>query len=95
MEAEGQAVLQFSSDNAIVSLSGSNPMHKEAMEHIKSLGIVVYLDVDDDEILNRLAAMKVNRIVGQNEGRVISFLRDTPYSSVIHLLIKMHISEAN
>ena len=53
-------------------------MHKEAMEHIKSLGIVVYLDVDDDEILNRLAAMKVNRIVGQNEGRVISLLRDTP-----------------
>ena len=77
MEAEGHAVLQFSSDNAIVSLSGSNPMHKEAMEHIKSLGIVVYLDVDDDEILNRLAAMKVNRIVGQNEGRIISLLRDT------------------
>ena len=53
-------------------------MHKEAMEYIKSLGVVVYLDVDDGEILNRLAAMKVNRIVGQNEGRAISLLRDTP-----------------
>ena len=53
-------------------------MHKEAMEYIKSLGIVVYLDVEDDEILNRLAAMKVNRIVGQNEGRAIFFLGDTP-----------------
>jgi len=68
VEAEGCALLQFSSDNAVVSLSGSNPMHKEAMDHVKSLGIVVYLDVEDDEILNRLAAMKVNRIVGQNEG---------------------------
>lgn len=77
MEAEGCALLQFSSSNAVVSLSGSNPMHREAMDHARSLGIVVYLDVEDDEILNRLAAMKVNRIVGQNEGRVISFLRDT------------------
>lgn len=68
VEAEGRALLQFSSDNAVVSLSGSNPMHEEAMDHVKSLGIVVYLDVEDDEILNRLAAMKVNRIVGQNEG---------------------------
>ena len=73
MEAEGHALLQFSSNNAVISLTGSNPMHKEAMDHIKSLGIVVYLDVEDNEILNRLAAMKVNRIVGQNEGRVISF----------------------
>lgn len=78
VEAEGRALLQFSSSNAVVSLSGSNPMHSEAMDHVRSLGIVVYLDVEDDEILNRLAAMKVNRIVGQNEGRVISFLRDTP-----------------
>ena len=77
VEAEGHAVLQFSSDNTIISLSGSNPMHKEAMDHIKSLGIVVYLDVEDNEILNRLAAMKVNRIVGQNEGRVIFFIGET------------------
>jgi len=78
VEAEGHALMQFSSNNTVVSLSGSNPMHKEAMEYIKSLGIVVYLDVEDDEILNRLAAMKVNRIVGQNEGRAIFFLGDTP-----------------
>ena len=49
MEAEGHALLQFSSNNAVVSLSGSNPMHKEAMEYIKSLGVVVYLDVDDGD----------------------------------------------
>ena len=52
-------------------------MHKEAMDHVKSLGTVVYLDVEDNEILNRLAAMKVNRIVGQNEGMVITSLTDT------------------
>ena len=60
--------MQFSASDSVISLSGSNPMHKEAMNHIKSLGDVIYLDVADDDILNRLAAMNVNRIVGQNEG---------------------------
>ena len=39
------------------------------MEHVKTLGDVIYLDVEDCDILNRLAEMKVNRIVGQNEGK--------------------------
>ena len=63
--------MQYSTNDAVISLSGSNPMHEEAMEHVKSLGTVVYLDVEDGDILNRLAEMKVNRIVGQNEGEVI------------------------
>ena len=78
VEVEGHAFLQFSPSTAVVSLSGSNPMHKEAMDHARSLGIVVYLDVEDDEILNRLAVMKVNRIVGQNEGTVTSLMQ-TPF----------------
>ncbi|PFX21328.1 Threonine synthase-like 1 [Stylophora pistillata] len=69
VEVEGQALLQFFPSKAVVSLSGSNPMHTAAMDHTRSLGTVVYLDVADEEILNRLAAMKVNRIVGQNEGK--------------------------
>ena len=71
VDAEGQALLQYSTNDAVISLSGSNPMHKKAMEHVKSLGTVVYLDVEGGDILNRLAEMKVNRIVGQNEGEVI------------------------
>ena len=63
--------MQYSTNDAVISLSGSNPMHKKAMEHVKSLGTVVYLDVEDGDILNRLAEMKVNRIVGQNDGEVI------------------------
>lgn len=68
IDVEGQTLLQFRTSNAIISLSGSNPMHEEAMEHVKTLGDVIYLDVEDCDILNRLAEMKVNRIVGQNEG---------------------------
>ena len=69
VEAEGQALLQFNTSGSIVSLTGSNPLHKEAMEHAKTLGTVVYLDVEDNDILKRLAVMKVDRIVGQNEGQ--------------------------
>lgn len=75
VDAEGQALMQYITNDAVISLSGSNPMHKEAMEHVKSLGDVVYLDVEDDDILNRLAEMKVNRIVGQNEGTNIKKLK--------------------
>ncbi|XP_031566316.1 threonine synthase-like 1 [Actinia tenebrosa] len=71
IEAEGQALLQLCCNDAVISLSGSNPMHKSAMKHVQSLGAVVYLDVDDADILGRLERMKVDRIVGQNDGSTI------------------------
>ncbi|KAF6719998.1 Threonine synthase-like 1 [Oryzias melastigma] len=68
LEAEGQALCQFSSSGCVVSLTGSNPLHAEAMQHVQQSGLVVYLDVDEDDILTRLDRMKVNRIVGQEDG---------------------------
>ena len=65
VEAEAQATMSISKDNTIISLSGSNPLHNLAMNHIRNQGIVVYLDVEKSEILNRLHKMKVCRIVGQ------------------------------
>ncbi|XP_066285764.1 threonine synthase-like 1 [Branchiostoma lanceolatum] len=68
LQAEGEAVMNFTSDNCVISLSGSNPMHHRAMEHISTLGTVVFLDVPSADILHRLEMMKVNRIVGQGAG---------------------------
>lgn len=68
LEAEGQALCQFSASGCVVSLTGSNPLHAEAMQHVQQSGLVVYLDVDEDDILTRLDRMKVNRIVGQEDG---------------------------
>jgi len=65
VEAEAEATLSIVKDNTIISLSGSNPLHEKAMNHIRSQGLVVYLDVAKEEILNRLHKMKVCRIVGQ------------------------------
>lgn len=43
-------------------------MHDEAMAHISNHGPVLFLDVKNEDILQRLEAMKVNRIVGQEAG---------------------------
>nr|XP_056713456.1 threonine synthase-like 1 [Euleptes europaea] len=65
LEEEGKALLSFSASGSVVSLTGSNPMHSASMEHVKKNGIVVYLDVPTQSIMDRLKLMKVDRIVGQ------------------------------
>ncbi|XP_026148079.1 threonine synthase-like 1 [Mastacembelus armatus] len=68
LEEEGQALCNFSASGCVVSLTGSNPLHSAAMQHIRQTGLVVYLDVDSEDIIQRLTRMKVNRIVGQESG---------------------------
>ncbi|KAM4718281.1 threonine synthase-like 1 isoform 1-T2 [Anableps anableps] len=68
LEEEGRTLCNFSASGCIISLTGSNPLHAEAMQHMKQNGLVVYLDVDSEDIIERLGRMKVNRIVGQEEG---------------------------
>ena len=68
LEEEGQALCNFSASGCVISLTGSNPLHTEAMQHVRQTGLVVYLDVDSEDIMQRLARMKVNRIVGQEAG---------------------------
>ncbi|XP_061777561.1 threonine synthase-like 1 [Nerophis ophidion] len=68
LQEEGQALCNFSASGCVVSLTGSNPLHPEAMQHVKGSGVVIYLDVDSEEILQRLHIMKVDRIVGQEAG---------------------------
>ncbi|XP_071397954.1 threonine synthase-like 1 [Centroberyx affinis] len=68
LEEEGKALCGFSASGCVVSLTGSNPLHAAAMRHVKQSGLVVYLDVDTEDIVRRLSRMKVNRIVGQEAG---------------------------
>lgn len=65
---EGQAVCNLSASGCVISLTGSNPLHPDAMQHLKRSGIALYLDVDTEDIVERLCRMKVNRIVGQDAG---------------------------
>ncbi|MBN3302670.1 THNS1 protein, partial [Amia calva] len=68
IEEEGKVLLHFSANESVVSLTGSNPMHTAGMQRVKQGGIVVYLDVNTEDIIQRLSKMKVTRIVGQGPG---------------------------
>uniref|UniRef100_A0A8D2LW35 Threonine synthase like 1 n=2 Tax=Varanus komodoensis TaxID=61221 RepID=A0A8D2LW35_VARKO len=68
LEEEGRALLNLSASGSVISLSGSNPMSVAGMKHVKKNGIVVYLDVPTQSIMDRLQLMKVDRIVGQHTG---------------------------
>ncbi|KAI4882781.1 hypothetical protein NFI96_002384 [Prochilodus magdalenae] len=68
LDEEGQAVCNFCASGCVISLTGSNPLHSDAMLHLKRSGVAVYIDADVDDILERLSRMKVNRIVGQGSG---------------------------
>ncbi|XP_072010234.1 threonine synthase-like 1 [Engystomops pustulosus] len=68
LEEEGKAFLKFSTSGSVISLTGSNPLHPGSMENAKKNGIVVYLDVQSQDIIERLERMKVDRIVGQRSG---------------------------
>lgn len=68
IEEEGKAVCGFTATGSVISLTGSNPLHPDAMRHLKRSGLVVYLDVEVEDIMQRLSRMKVNRIVGQDGG---------------------------
>uniref|UniRef100_A0A671SBL4 Threonine synthase like 1 n=1 Tax=Sinocyclocheilus anshuiensis TaxID=1608454 RepID=A0A671SBL4_9TELE len=68
IEEEGKAVCNFTATGSVISMTGSNPLHPDAMQHLKRSGLVLYLDVDTEDIMQRLSRMKVNRIVGQDAG---------------------------
>ncbi|KAH9508155.1 Threonine synthase-like 1 [Bulinus truncatus] len=79
LEEEGKFLSTLDVHDAIVSLSGSNPLVYKAMRKVGEQGIFIYLDATNETILNRQKAMKVDRIVGMASGAsledVINFRR--------------------
>lgn len=66
--------MKINLSNTIISLTGSNPLHEQAIKYIRNIGILVYLDIDTNIILSRLNKMKVNRIVGQTKNTLPEIL---------------------
>lgn len=67
LKKEAETTLQLKLNQGVISLSGSNPLDEKAMEYIKKIGQVFYLDVDLSIIEGRLKKMKVDRIVGMKD----------------------------
>ena len=61
-------------EGSVISLTGSNPLHAKSMLKMSQSGVVVFLDVCKDTIMQRLNEMKVDRIVGQKTASMSQIL---------------------
>jgi len=70
IEIENQVNASIEADKSIIATGGSVVYGKEAMEHLKSIGRVVYLKVSFDQINRRLHDIK-GRGVALREGQTL------------------------
>jgi len=77
---EERAVLSIHQRNQIIATGGSVVLHPAAMEHLRSLGRIVYLDVAYPEIKRRLWNLKTRGIVLEH-GQTLEdlYLQRKPY----------------
>ena len=67
LKAEEEETIKIKCSNSIISLTGSNALSKITMDYIRSISIVLYIDVDKEIILSRANEMKIDRVVGQKD----------------------------
>lgn len=72
-EIENEVNSKISAENSVIATGGSAVYGKEAMEHFKSIGQVVYLKLPYDEIENRLGDLN-ERGVSIKKGQTLSSL---------------------
>ena len=71
--------MKIKKQNTIISLSGSNPLSELTMEYLRTSSVIVYIDVDKQEILKRCHKMKIDRVVGMSTKtfeEILDFRRD-------------------
>lgn len=70
IEVENRVNASLDATRAIIATGGSAVYGREAMQHLKELGTILYLKVDYDVLSNRLTNVK-NRGVVLREGQTI------------------------
>ncbi len=75
MEVENRINAEVDTSRAVIAPGGSVIYGKEAMENLKSLGLVVYLKISYDELCRRLGDV-VDRGVVLKEGMTLKDLYD-------------------
>lgn len=75
LEIENQVNRDVNVENAVISPGGSVVYCKEAMEHFKEIGTIIYLKVSYDTINRRISNAK-NRGVVLKEGQTLRDLYD-------------------
>jgi shikimate kinase len=65
LDCEANAVKSLVCDNSVIATGGSVVFRKEAIEHLKNNGKIFYLNVQLDEIKNRLNNISTRGIAAQ------------------------------
>ena len=63
LRTEEEAVLSVDANNTIIATGGSVIYKQRAMDHLASLGILVYLKVDKDSLFQRLSDIQQRGVV--------------------------------
>jgi threonine synthase len=74
LQEEALTTMQIEVTNTVISLSGSNPLHRHALMHLAKDSVLLYLDVDKTSILERMNLMKTDRIVGMGTQTLAAIL---------------------
>ena len=91
IETENRICAVVNASKAVIATGGSAVYGKEAMEHFRSIGTVIYLDQEFDVIDKRLSDIKGRGVV-LHEGQTLLDLfneRDPLYRKYAHIICKM------
>ncbi len=78
-EAEEKATRSVPTDGYVVATGGSLATNKKAMEHLKSTGLVIYLEIDLWIIKERLGPERLARIIGMEGQDLEKLFKDRNY----------------
>ena len=76
LKAEESAVLSIATSNTVIATGGSVVYSEAGMKHLKSLGNVIYLKVDKEDLFGRLHHIRQRGVVLQ-PGETLDEMYDT------------------
>ena len=76
LEVEDQVNSQLTAENSVIATGGSVVYGKEAMDHYKNIGKVVYLKVDMDTLTKRLHNAKQRGVVMREGQSLVSLYNE-------------------
>ena len=79
LDSERDAVLGVNEKNAVIATGGSVILREDAMNHLKKLGTVIFLDVSVNELERRLSNIKT-RGVAAEKGESVKDIYDKRFS---------------
>ena len=63
LDSEQEAILSLKCKNHIIATGGSVVLREKSMMHLKNLGAIVYIDVDLEELIQRITNITTRGIV--------------------------------